>query len=185
MSSNDGTASAAIRADRRSVMLALVRPLGATLILLISYFLLPLESDGRWHMVGFAIGGLLLLTFCGWEIRHFLHSTRPVAAAVEMLAAIVGFYLVAFSSAYFLLSEYGVAAFNEQLTRVDALYFCLTVFTTTGFGDIAAASQPARIVVSIQMASTLLLLGLGLRFVNLVVQHRLSDSGPAEESGSS
>ncbi len=30
------------------------------------------------------------------------------------------------------------AAFNETLTRIDSLYFTLTVFATVGFGDIAA-----------------------------------------------
>ena len=61
---------------------------------------------------------------------------------------------------------------DAKLTRVDALYFCLTVFTTTGFGDIAPDSQGARIAVSIQMASTLVLLGLGLRFLNLLINQR-------------
>lgn len=47
------------------------------------------------------------------------------------------------------------------------------MFTTTGFGDIAADSQGARIAVSIQMGSTLILLGLGIRFLNLLVNARV------------
>lgn len=85
---------------------------------------------------------------------------------------LASFYVVAFATTYYLFSEYDSGSFNEYLTRVDALYFCLTVFTTTGFGDIAADSQGARIAVSIQMASTLVLLGLGLRFLNLLINQR-------------
>lgn len=167
-----------------SIRAALLRPLAATLILLTGYFLLPLESGGSWHLVGFVVGASLLITLCIWEIRHFLRSTHPVVTAVEMLAAVVCFYIVVFSATYFLLSEYGDATFNERLTRVDALYFCLTVFTTTGFGDIVATSQFARIAVAVQMASTLVLVGLGLRFVKLVVQHRLSGVAPSASPSS-
>lgn len=92
---------------------------------------------------------------------------------MEMLVALASFYIVAFATTYFLFSEYDTGSFNEQLTRVDSLYFCLTVFTTTGFGDIAADSQGARIAVSIQMGSTLILLGLGIRFLNLLVNARV------------
>ncbi|MGB3603060.1 potassium channel family protein [Gordonia sp. (in: high G+C Gram-positive bacteria)] len=156
-----------------SVRYALLRPLGATIILLAGYFLLPIGGDSKWQFVGLIVGVVLLAAFCAWEVRHFLRSDRPVATAIEMLAAVMCFYIVTFSSAYFLLGDHHLASFTQPLTRVDALYFCLTVFTTTGFGDIAAVSQPARIAVSIQMASTLALVGLGLRFVNVVIQNRI------------
>ncbi|MGB6247423.1 potassium channel family protein [Gordonia sp. (in: high G+C Gram-positive bacteria)] len=160
--------------DRMSVV-ALLRPFGAMIVLLVGYFLLPIGRDDDWRLTGMIAGGCLLAAFCLREIRHFARErTRPVEAAVEMLAAVLCFYLVSFATTYFLLSEYGVGSFTERLTQVDALHFCLTVFTTTGFGDITAASQGARIAVSIQMASTLILLGLGIRFVNIVVKDRIS-----------
>jgi hypothetical protein len=40
---------------------------------------------------------------------------------------------------------------THALTRTDALYFTVTVFSTVGFGDITAASQSARLVVTAQM----------------------------------
>ncbi|EGD53814.1 potassium channel family protein [Gordonia neofelifaecis] len=156
---------------------ALLRPIGAMAVLLVGYFLLPIGRDSNWKVVGMTLGVGLLVGFCVWEVRHFLRSTRPVATAIEMLAAVMCFYIVAFSATYFLFSEYVAGAFNEHLSRVDALYFCLTVFTTTGFGDIAAVSEPARVAVSIQMASTLILLGLGIRFLNVLVQERVSGGG--------
>ncbi|MDL9946410.1 ion channel [Gordonia sp. ABSL11-1] len=160
------------RVGRRQVAEAIVRPIFAAVILLAGYFLLPIDKASSANLAGLIVGSLLLLAFVVWEIRHFVHSPYPVATAVEMLVALAAFYIVAFAATYFLLSEYGHDNFNERLTRIDALYFCLTVFTTTGFGDISASSQPARVIVSIQMASTLVLLGLGLRFLNILVTAR-------------
>jgi Ion channel len=41
------------------------------------------------------------------------------------------------------------ANFNTHpLTRTDMLYFTVTVFSSVGFGDITAASQLARLVVT-------------------------------------
>ena len=93
-----------------------------------------------------------------------------------MLAALVMLYLISFSTVYFIFSDYDPGSFNEHLTRMDALYFCLTVFTTTGFGDIDALTQGARIAVSIQMVSNLILIGLGFRLFSMVVTARLRAS---------
>ncbi|MGC4962766.1 potassium channel family protein [Gordonia sp. DT101] len=161
------------RIGRRQVTLAVVRPIIAAALLLTGYFLLPIAKESSANFIGLAVGALLLIAFCAWEIRHFVHSEYPVATAVEMLVAIAALYIVAFATTYYLFSEYADGSFNTHLTRIDALYFCLTVFTTTGFGDIAADSQAARVAVSIQMASTLILLGLGLRFLNVLVTARV------------
>ena len=63
------------------------------------------------------------------------------------------------------------AAFNvPSLTRTDALYFTLTIFSTVGFGDIHATSQTARAVVMAQLVLNLILYGLGLRMLTQAVQ---------------
>jgi hypothetical protein len=43
------------------------------------------------------------------------------------------------------------------------LYFAVTVFSTVGFGDIAAKSEAARVVLIFQMLGDLALLGAGAR----------------------
>lgn len=152
---------------------AIGRPVLAACILLVGYFLLPFNQESSLNVVGSIVGALLLLAFCAWEIRAFLHAKYPLAAAMEMLAALVTLYLVSFSSVYFLMSDYHPGSFNEHLGRMDALYFCLTVFTTTGFGDIDAISQSARIGVSLQMIANLILLGLGARLFGMIVTARV------------
>ncbi|WP_260868317.1 potassium channel family protein [Gordonia sihwensis] len=163
------------------VAAALLRPLGAVAVLLAGYFLLPIGSDSTWRVPGMIVGVALLGGFCVWEVRHFLRSDHPVATAIEMLTAVICFYIVSFSATYYLFSEYAPGSFNEDLSRVDALYFCLTVFTTTGFGDLVAVSQNARIAVSVQMASSLIVLGLGIRFVSLLVRDRVSGGRRLDE----
>jgi Ion channel len=59
-----------------------------------------------------------------------------------------------FASAYITMANANPANFSTHpLTRTDALYFTVTVFTTVGFGDITAASQSARLVVARQQAA--------------------------------
>ncbi len=151
--------------------LALLRPLGAMAVLLAGYFALPSEPS-RFALV---LGCLAVVAVCVWEVRNFLRSTRPVETAVEMLAAGFSLYLIVFSATYFAMSVHSPGAFGEPLTRVDAIYYCLTVFTTTGFGDIVPITQGARVVTSLQMASSLVLLGLGVRFVTVMVKERLAE----------
>ena len=50
------------------------------------------------------------------------------------------------------------ASFTEPLTRTDALYFTVTVFSTVGFGDISPKSEAARVVLIVQMLADLVLL---------------------------
>ena len=74
---------------------------------------------------------------------------------------IVPFYLLLFASTYFLMERASAANFTQPLTRTDALYFSVTVFTTVGFGDITAKSETARVVLIVQMIGDLALLGAG------------------------
>jgi len=55
--------------------------------------------------------------------------------------------------------------FSEPLTRTDALYFTVTVFSTVGFGDITAKTETARLVVTAQMIADIVILGLGIKVI--------------------
>ena len=70
-------------------------------------------------------------------------SRYPGLRAAEALGLIIPLYLLLFASTYFLMERASAANFTQPLTRTDALYFSVTVFTTVGFGDIAAKSETA------------------------------------------
>ena len=83
---------------------------------------------------------------------------------------IVPLYLLLFASTYFLMERASAAAFTQPLTRTDALYFTVTVFSTVGFGDITPKSEAARVVLIVQMLGDLAVLGAGIRVLLGAVQ---------------
>jgi hypothetical protein len=129
------------------------------------------------------LAGLLVFTAIAvWQIRAIAGARYPAMRAFETLGLIAPFYLLLFASTYFLMEQASAANFTQPLTRTDALYFSVTVFTTVGFGDIAAKSETARIVLIIQMLADLALLGAGARALLAAVhygQQRRSGTGGA------
>jgi hypothetical protein len=105
-----------------------------------------------------------------WQVRRIMRSEVPTLQAIEALALIVPLYLLGFATGYCLMSESDPGYFTEPLTRMGALYFSITVFSTVGFGDIAATTDPSRAVVSVQMIGNLILLGVGIRVIVAAVQ---------------
>ena len=97
------------------------------------------------------------------QVRAIAGSRYPGLRAAEALGLIIPLYLLLFASTCFLMERASAANFTQPLTRTDALYFSVTVFTRVGFGDIAAKSETARVVLIVQMLADLALLGAGAR----------------------
>ena len=166
---------------RRLIFRAVLRGFLVATALVVLYYLLPL--DQAWD-AGTAVRLLLgLLVFAGvtvWQIRAIAGSPYPAMRAFEALGLILPFYLLVFASTYFLMERASAANFTQPLTRTDALYFSVTVFTTVGFGDITAKSETARVVLIVQMLGDLALLGAGARALLEAVrrgQQRRSGTG--------
>jgi hypothetical protein len=64
-----------------------------------------------------------------------------------------------FATAYFLLPS---GQFSQRLSLVDAFYFSVITITTTGFGDITAHGNLAKICVSIEATAGITIVGLFL-----------------------
>lgn len=147
-------------------------PLLTTTILLLAYFLLPFTGIRSVQSVVVLVFGLALVcTICAWQVHSVLRTDNPLIRAVQALAAVLVVYLVTFATMYFVMSDITPSDFNQPLTRLDALYFCVTVFTTVGFGDIVATAESARALVLTQMLGNLVLIGVALRL--LVASTRL------------
>ena len=135
------------RAERRRFILrGLLRAFILTVILVILYFLAPLAwLDGLPVAVVLVVAPLVLLAVSWWQIRAILRSTQPGLRGIEALAVIAPLYLLLFAAAYFQMAHADPSSFTaEGLTRLDTLYFTVTVFSTVGFGDISPASETAR-----------------------------------------
>jgi len=166
---------------RRLIAWAALRSLLTTAVLVALYYLLPL--DRRWDSdtaVRLLIGLLIFVGLMVWQVRTIVGARYPGARAAEALALILSLYLLLFASTYFLMERASAASFTQPLTRTDALYFTVTVFSTVGFGDITAKSEPARLLLIVQMLGDLALLGTGVRLLLGAVQRgrdRRSETG--------
>lgn len=173
------------RATRRRLIIgAVLRGLVVTIVLVVLYYVLPM--DRPWD-TGTAVRLLIgLPVFAGlavWEVRAIAGSRYPGLRAAEALGLIVPLYLLLFASTYFLMERDSAVNFTQPLTRTDALYFSVTVFATVGFGDITARSETARVVLIVQMLADLALLGAGARILLGAVhrgQQRKSGTGDGD-----
>jgi voltage-gated potassium channel len=166
---------------RRLILQAGVRSVLIAAVLVVLYYVLPL--DRPWDSdtaVRLLIGLLVFAGVTVWQVRAIAGSRYPGVRAAEMLGLVLPLFLVLFASTYFLMERASAASFTQPLTRTDALYFTVTTFSTVGFGDIAAKSETARVLVTVQMLADLALLGAGARLLLGAVQRgrqRRSDTG--------
>lgn len=170
---------------RRVVALGLLRALISAVVLVTLYFIVPLTwVDSLPVAVGLLVTGLILVAVTVWQVLAIIRSEEPGLRAIEALAVIAPLYILVFASVYFLMSLGDSEAFTSALTRMDALYFTVTVFATVGFGDITAASQSARVLVTVQMVLNLILLGAGVRLLTMAVKHGRGEKEEPDASAS-
>jgi len=145
------------------------------------YYLLPLDRSSTWAAVTMLVIGLVLfIGLVAFQVRSIVRSRFPALRAIEALATSIPLFLLLFASVYVVMATISASNFSEPLTHTDALYFTVTVFSTVGFGDITAKSEAARLVVTSQMISDLLIIGLGLRvIVGAVTRSRQQRPGDA------
>ena len=158
---------------RRLIIMGLLRAFAVTTILVAIYYLAPL--DRTTHIPGWlslTVALLALGALTAYEVRAIVRAAHPGVRASVALATTAPLFLLLFSATYFLMAQDSAANFNvHALTRTDALYFTITVFASVGFGDIAATSQTARVIVMVQMILDLIVIGLVVRLFLGAVQH--------------
>jgi voltage-gated potassium channel len=167
---------------RRLIARGLLRALASTAVLVALYFLVPfafIEAVAPMVWLGAAL--LVLVGVSTWQLRAITRSAHPRVRAIVALAVTAPLYLLMFAVTYFLMSSADPEHFTSgALTRLDALYFTITVFATVGFGDISPATQDARLVVMTQMILNLLVLGAGIKVFVGAVQRRRQDQEPRQ-----
>ena len=135
---------------------AVLRAMGSTVALVAIYYLLPLDHASTWVAV------TILVAF---QVRSIVVSPFPGLRGVQALATSIPLFLLLFASTYVVMTVISASNFSEPLTRTDALYFTVTVFSTVGFGDITATTEAARLVVTGQMITDLVVIGLAVKVI--------------------
>jgi voltage-gated potassium channel len=114
------------------------------------------------------------------RLRAVGASDTPVLEAFEALALLLTLLMTGFAAVY-----YGMNHADDQFrgldTRVDAIYFTVTTLSTVGFGDITAASQKARVAVTVQMVFDLAFLGIAVRVLTATARRRAGTRGDVHD----
>jgi voltage-gated potassium channel len=144
---------------RRTIVFAVVRSLAVVTLIIVAYFTLPFNRPrGVGPIAGLVIGLIVLATVLALQVRATVRSPYPGMRAFEALASSGPLFLILFASAHYLIEQHAAHSYSQTMTRLDALYYTLTVFTTVGFGDITPVSELARTVTMLQMIGDLLLI---------------------------
>ena len=136
---------------RRLVTIGILRASATAIVLVATYYLLPLDRlSGVSLAVSLVVGLLVLTAIAAYQVRAIIRHRHSAVRAIEALAITVPLFLLLFAATYFLMAQADAGNFNvHSLTRTDSLYFTITVFATVGFGDISATSQAGRIAVMV------------------------------------
>lgn len=153
------------------LLVSAVRAIVTATVLVALYYLLPLDDlSGASAVGGLIVGLAVFLALVAWEVWRILRSAHPETRALEALFVVLPLFILVFATAYFVMGRADPADFSEALTRSDALYFAVTVFSTVGFGDVLPQGEKARLVVAGQMILDLIFLGVGIRIILGAVQ---------------
>ena len=148
------------------------------LVPLAAYFVVPLD-----HRLGKVLAVVLvvaaaacLLPLSIHQARLVLRSEQPLFDATRCIVSGLVFLVTAFSVAYYVLGTAYEQQINGIETKIDALYFTVTIVATVGFGDVTATGQVARAVVTGQMVVNLAVLAVALRVVSWALKERGTDA---------
>jgi presenilin-like A22 family membrane protease len=152
--------------QRWTAVLGLLRALASIIVLVVLYYVLPVDHPSDAKAVVAIVAGILgVALVVWWQVNAILKADHPGLKAVEALAIIAPLFLLLYAIAYYLIERATPASFGQSLSRTDALYFTVTTFTTVGYGDIAAKTQGARIMVTFQMLIDLIILGVAVKAI--------------------
>ena len=144
----------------------LLRAFATATVMVALYYGLPLDRHSDSFVVlELALAIALFITVSTWQVRAILRSRYPGIRGIQALAVITPLFLLLFAATYFIMSQDDPATFTERLSRSDAIYFTVTLFSTVGFGDITPQQETARLLVTSQMLLDLVILGLGLQAI--------------------
>jgi hypothetical protein len=112
-----------------------------------------------------AVALVVFVVILANEIRLISGHDRPMLRATVAMATIIPLFIVLFAWIYLTMARAYPAAFGVPLSRISALYFTVTVFSTVGFGDITPKTDVARLVVTVQMLADLAVVAVVIRLI--------------------
>ena len=152
--------------QRRHIVIGAIRSVTTSVIVLVLYFVVPINERAGATIAFRLVAGLAFFAaVLAYEVRSILRSPQPFLRAANALALVIPLFLLVFAWTYLTMGLSDPGAFSEVLDRPSALYFTVTTFSTVGYGDIHAVSDPARMVVTLQMAADLIVIAVVVRLI--------------------
>jgi voltage-gated potassium channel len=143
----------------RVILVLLAQIVIAQILLLLIFALLPEQerfgADGALRVVA-AVA--LVCVVLALQIRMVTRAERPTLRAIRAIATVLTVLILSFASTYLAMSHSNSATFSQPLDKISSVYFSVTIVATVGFGDITPRTDPARVVVTIQMVLDLIFL---------------------------
>jgi voltage-gated potassium channel len=164
------------RERRRAYVLAAARATLSVVIIGGLYFVVPFHgySADAAAFTRLAVGIVVFVAVMYGQVKRIGRSRLPQLDAAQSVVIAVAIFLCTYASCYLTLSRLRPGSFSQHLDRVGSLYFTVTTFGTVGYGDIAAKSELARLLVSSQILLDLVFVAVILRVIFGVSRHALS-----------
>ena len=112
--------------------------------------------------VVFLLGVAGAATLIVRQVVNYRRAAQDGRVRFQGLLVAIWLTVLFFALAYYVLTTSHPEQIAGLKTRVDALYLSLSTVSTVGFGDVHAAGQGGRAIVSLQMAFNLLFVSLAL-----------------------
>lgn len=152
--------------NRSHLVQAGLRALVTAGVLVALYFLIPVEHRPHQSvLLRLGVALALFVVVLTNEIRQISGHDRPALRAGVAMATIIPLFLILFSWIYLTMARASPATFGIPLSRISALYFTVSVFSTVGFGDITPKTDIARLVVTVQMLADLAVVAIVIRLI--------------------
>jgi hypothetical protein len=152
--------------ERRHLAIAVLRAALEAAVIIVAYFVLPVaQREHSRIVIRLTIGLAFFAVVLAYEVRAIARSRHPMLRAAIAMALILPLFVVVFAWSYLTMSLSSHAAFGQRLSRISALYFTVTVFSTVGFGDITPHTDPARVAVMGQMIADLIVIAVVVRLL--------------------
>jgi uncharacterized membrane protein len=158
----------------RQTIRAMAEIAGVGGIALALYFAMPLDAELGALLAGslVVVGSVALVPLSVRRARQVLVSDHPFLSAAQSLVSAITLLIVSFSSVYFVLATGHQGEIAGLRTKIDALYFTVTIVSTVGFGDITATGQTARGIVIGHMVVDVVLVAVAVRVVSWALKQR-------------
>lgn len=164
------------RPPARRLVWTVARATATVAVLVALYYMLPPPAYSDRVAITILVLGLAgFIAMVAFQARSISRSRFPALRVIEALATSVPSFLLLFAAAYVVLAAMSFHNFGTRMSHTDGLYFSVTVFATAGFGDISARRAGARLVVTGQMITDIVVLGVSIKILLGTVRRRQPD----------